>query len=45
MCCSRLGMALSRDERKILQDGLESPSLSWFQLFKAHELIQKLSVS
>ena len=38
-------MALSRDLCEILQDGLESLSLSRFQLFKAHELTQKLSMS
>ena len=38
-------MALRRDECKILQDGLESLSLSWFQLFKPYELIPKLSMS
>ncbi|MGB5710007.1 MAG: hypothetical protein WBM44_03735 [Waterburya sp.] len=38
-------MALRRDECKILQDDLESPSLSWLQLFKTHELNQELSTS
>ena len=38
-------VALRRDECKILQDGLESLYLCWFQLFKAYELIPRLSMS
>ena len=37
-------LALSRDLCKILQDGLESLSLSWFQIFKAYESIQQSSM-
>ena len=38
-------VALRRDECKIRQDGRESLSLSWFQLFKAHESTKNLSMS
>lgn len=36
---------MRQDECKILLDGLESHSLFWFQLFKIHKSIQKLSMS